>query len=915
MRKLALLLLSCLTALGLAAVLTGCGGAECGEGTIEQDGECVMEHDIDCPPGHVLEGGECISECAADEVLKDGECAAEVTCGANTTASDDGTECIADDPVECGENTELAADTNECIVTDETCGENTAFSAEANQCLPTGDVCTDGTHFDEETGLCYPDASCKPGDVVIDGVCSSQGEQLFAEAEVIAEGNTNPDLGGEPADLGVDDVGDEVVFGGTIGEPEDFDEDEQLDQQMGFFRLDAEAGDWFEITIHSAGLPDPMFGVYSEEYDEHYYERFSGDGTGSTKTRQIAVPEDGSYLITVFPGAIPKPNLLVGDEDWNYAGTVEKIETPDAQNHAFDDQNLEGTLGSLGDHFYRIGGLEEGRNLQLTWEDAPANADQLVQAWASPTEPLGEFSGSSVSVEVPDTGDVFVVFDWQTRMGDHGLDFEIALEETEDLDPGEVIEETFTAEDGDTVSISVEFDSPSIYSTVNVEVTDDNDEVVDQSSLYSGEPLIISDLEAGEHTVTIENPSTLDTYENFVYAISLGSPAEFEFTVDADDVGDVAVVSHDGAAPMELAVYFEDDEEPLDTGEVSPGGGLPLVGVESGDYTVEHVDFGDIEIEYIAPEEVNDLDATYSGSVDDGAFFENDYYVLEFSETTSVEIDLEHTGGSGWPTYFVYEYGHNLVDQVGISFAGDISGEFIAEADTPYIIRVGGVYGGADAWDYDYDLTFEGATFEEHEFTVSDDGEIVQISHTYDDETLELILIDDDGDEITSGFVHSDDDGMAAVSLEPGDYTVQFLDSGDLPGGELETEFITPTEITDFSATQSGTTDQYEYATHDYYAVEVQEDITYEVTVTHVDGDGWTKPFIYGTGHDLLAEASLPAYTSSPTSTLEFEFEANTPYVLRIGHTFSTLDEIDYDLTFEEVTDDNGDNDNGDNDD
>lgn len=454
---------SCLVLLGASFLpLMGCGGGvECGPGTIEQDGECVLEGDLECPAGQVRAGGVCVpaSDFCADGTTYDadsGTCVADgeggLTCGPNTV-EENGT-CVVESPVDCGAGTELDPNANECVVTSAVCGGGTAYDSASDTCLPTGDVCDDGTTFDAELRLCLPGINCQSGDVVVDGLCLSPGQALAAESDFDADGeNSNPFLDGELHEIAVDSV-----FTGTIVAPTDVDGDGDLDQHFDFFAFGAEAGEWFELSVQSLGLPAPHFVIwylYEDEDGEPVLVdyRQSSAFSGNAKARQFNVPVDSTVIVQVGPEAAFLGAPPVGGDGWHYVGAVDQIDVPTPAAHNFeDDGNLAGTLGMLSDNFFMIEGFSEGDDVQISFEDFPGSADMVVQAWASPTEFIGEWE-SDFSVTVPEGDEFFLVADWYIAFGSD-LDYELSALELIVLDAGETLVVTVEAEAHDILELT-----------------------------------------------------------------------------------------------------------------------------------------------------------------------------------------------------------------------------------------------------------------------------------------------------------------------------------------------------------------------------------------------------------------------------------------------------------------------------
>ncbi|MEL6761997.1 MAG: DUF4397 domain-containing protein, partial [Myxococcota bacterium] len=98
-----------------ATFFAGCGGNDCGTGTAEEDGECVVSAAINCGPGTQLSGGECVpasAACAGNTALDDnGQCVVvDGACQAPATLDTETGRCIAPEQITCGVGTRLVGD-------------------------------------------------------------------------------------------------------------------------------------------------------------------------------------------------------------------------------------------------------------------------------------------------------------------------------------------------------------------------------------------------------------------------------------------------------------------------------------------------------------------------------------------------------------------------------------------------------------------------------------------------------------------------------------------------------------------------------------------------------------------------------------------------------------------------------------
>lgn len=452
--QLRLLLLA--SAFALAAVpLAGCGGTECGQGTTEKDGKCVAVddegpkdpgdedppgEDITCGPGTQLEDDQCVPTGTTPEP---GECPAgsefdeetercvltEDACGPNTRLDEDGRCVISADA--CEEDEALDPNSGQCISGTE-CGPGTALEADTGNCVPTDEVCNEGTEFDEETGLCLPDASCREGDVVLDGICVSPAEDLAARADVTETENNDPAMGGEPDELELKGAGAQTIFTGVIGEPEDLNGDDQLDQDIDVFSFEAEEGDWFQLAVQSLGLPSPAFII--EGPDD--YSRQSSLASAQDPARQFVATASGTYTISVLPTSALLMDGPFGGDDWGYVGVLEQIEVPNVDGFDFSDDPLESNYGVLSDSFYQVDGFDTGDLITLTVEESGASADGLLQFWSGTEGFLKEdeiSSGDSYNLIVPADGELQLLMDW-ARIDGPNTGFKLTAALTENVE-------------------------------------------------------------------------------------------------------------------------------------------------------------------------------------------------------------------------------------------------------------------------------------------------------------------------------------------------------------------------------------------------------------------------------------------------------------------------------------------------
>ncbi len=703
--------------------LAGCSGAECGQGTVERDGECVLEVEfLECGGGEIIKDGECVDAASlCDEGTayhEDRESCMptfpEIECGVNTEEVDG--RCVADDPIECDDYSELDPNENKCLVTDAVCGDHTAFSGDEDRCVPTEGVCTAGTYYDGSSGLCYPALGCQPGDVVVDGYCVPEAAELAEQADLEATGNTNPAFDGEPVDLGVFTVGDSVVFTGTIEEPGDLDGDGELNQHIDYFSFEADAGDWFEISVQAIRIPSVGFMVAGHETTDGEaidMTRYSSVGTARDKARQVVVPEDGTYHVAVMPEALLMDGRLLGGDDWDYVGTIEKIAPPAAEDHNFEEKLLSGTFGRLDENYFSVVGFEPGMTTDFRLLDNPKGADPVFQIWESDTTFVEEFHGTSFPYEIPEDGEFYLVVDWTSRWSDSGLDYELSHEPFVDLAPGDSLTTSFVGSDGHSALISADW-SYAEWKDIEITIEDPEGEVVaDSKSVPPGETLFVHGLEDSEYIATFHNPPTYGTMEDFLFEIVIFDPPQIGDDIVVGDDGHILKIEQDNAddSTVELLVVDADsgDIVAVDALDAGDGSLLRVINIAAGTYEVRAIvdDPDDVTVtaEVVVPEEITNFNQTFSGTANEHITSEQSYYLVELDEAVVYDVVLSHIDGWGYIHLFIYGPGHELLHSEGPeSTVASTQIEF--DAYTTYVIRVGGEF-NALSMDYDYELTFE----------------------------------------------------------------------------------------------------------------------------------------------------------------------------------------------------------------
>ncbi|HJL17063.1 MAG TPA: EB domain-containing protein [Sandaracinaceae bacterium LLY-WYZ-13_1] len=288
--------------------LAGCGGDgfDCGEGTIEVDGECVPMSTLMCGEGTVLD--------------------------------EDGETCVPESTAACGEGTTLNTETGECEPDITGCAPGT--TAMGGECVPDGTViCSDGTEYDEETGTCVGVGEpCGEGTVLLDGECRPADEALEPDVFAAAE-NDDPLLDGTPGDFLPPAVGDTRTLGGCIT-PDDIDGDGRVDPDADWFGFSVSEAGLFRIHADGLGGASAAFAVFADSgplADQGWF-RLGINLVGDSSERQVYIPAAGNYHVAVFDSrSVGLESLVqgafgfaraVGDEDTCYYVTVEAMPLP-----------------------------------------------------------------------------------------------------------------------------------------------------------------------------------------------------------------------------------------------------------------------------------------------------------------------------------------------------------------------------------------------------------------------------------------------------------------------------------------------------------------------------------------------------------------------------------------------------------
>ncbi|TXD35854.1 hypothetical protein FRC98_14365 [Lujinxingia vulgaris] len=329
----------------MALSLAACGGGDddvtvtCGEGTVEEDGSCVV--------------------------------AEPTACGEGTVENDEGL-CVVAEPTTCGEGT-TRADDSSCVPAEEACTAGTVLDAESGRCAPTADVCEEGTLWSEDAQRCAPEARCQPGDIILDGLCFPEAEQLARDADVTldAEGKV-----GEESGVTLELIeGERQIVTGTLGAPV-LDADGVPVPVKPSISFEGQFGDLVHVSVHDLGLPDAAFRVVGP----NGYERFSGNLGQGVNARQLFLTEEGTYTVQIIPGALSgdeeRANAY-GGGDWRYVATFEH--QGQAQPTALsDDQAYTIDLSQPGQNYFVVDSTVDAEFIELELEHIPENYELIA---------------------------------------------------------------------------------------------------------------------------------------------------------------------------------------------------------------------------------------------------------------------------------------------------------------------------------------------------------------------------------------------------------------------------------------------------------------------------------------------------------------------------------------------------------
>lgn len=411
-----------------ALLAVGCGPSEdpstltCGAGTENRNGTCVAIVDP-------------VSSCGEGTTFNDvtGKCDPTIRCGEGTVPHESG-ECVPE--ARCGPGTELDLSTGECIPT-AACGPGTVLNEVTGECRSEAEcgagtvlqdgacvavgVCAPGSVLNLDNGLCESHIECGPGQVVAGGQCVNPNVAVGLEADYVEStpDNNDPLYGGTPEAIALSPVGEQTVFVGNIGRPADLADNGTLAQDRDVWRFNGTAGQYLRISVLGTGLPQPAFILDGPRG----YRRFSALLSTNNTAREVVLPYDGEYNLTIVPTAYISTNLPVGGLNAGYVGVIEELEKPTpatvvpAPNQE-SPLTVTGNLRDLSDNFLLLD-AEVGTAVYLVFRDPKATTPPGVLAFDGEGKLITHVdltlsAGAWVGTLVKDELGTTVVVDWQS---------------------------------------------------------------------------------------------------------------------------------------------------------------------------------------------------------------------------------------------------------------------------------------------------------------------------------------------------------------------------------------------------------------------------------------------------------------------------------------------------------------------
>ncbi len=614
-------------AIGLGLVM-GCGdddeaSLECVGDLVEvrenEEGalECVAKTH-DCADGEVVTP---LGQCAEADVFcgegtaldsSSGRCVdtSEVTCGEGTVAEDG--RCVVEDPLVCGAGTVLHD--GQCVVSEEACGPGSRFDAPYCE-IDADEACQGRAQLDVASGECVDDqvVECGPDTVEVNQECLPEGtvaDDLAADADV-EQGD------GQPI---ATDAGEMVVFAGVLE-----------DVISHTFTLDAEAGQWVEITLLSRGLPSPGF----ELSDGESWSRMALASMASQPTRTVLIPESGSYDLTIETSS----TATAGDRNWGYVGTVEVLDAPDDYDWDVFEESLDGDLALTTHNWIRADVGDDLDEVMLTVQGAGDDAwDPTVEVWASESERWSQEElerGSTISVPTQGEETLWFHFDAQAFVGPDS-DYSVSAQATSIVDPGDSHEVDVTAEAGEVIIASHQSNGSQAM-----------DVVVERSG---EEVASLEDVPASGQSYGAD-----ETYRPFIYAAEGGT-----HTVRYTNAGDEVVDGFVGTASTESAPTFEVADSGLSSFNHSFDGDL----YEPGDW------------QYVVIDAASQSNLDVSVTVGDGevqaALYDGQRFAVASEEEDVEEAQLEWLASQAQPLVLAIKPASDITEGIDVAVEAEV---------------------------------------------------------------------------------------------------------------------------------------------------------------------------------------------------------------------------------------------------
>ena len=631
-----------LVALATAALIA-CGGedpsqVECADGTEfdEDANECVLvQPDCDDDEIFVEDFNTCVPEeegfCGEGTVYDEQQEACvfdpELECGPNTVEEDD--QCIDAVETSCGEGTVLVD--GQCRPEEDVCADGTQDASEEEgvvDCRPGEQLCGSGTIYDADIQRCVAESNleCGPGTVALedgDSVVCVPAQSYYEDLAEQADVDLSDD---DVTSIDLADQDQRKVFVGTIEAPVDGE------QQEDKVSIGADEGQWLEITVYSLGLPEPGFEFEDDGAATSYYRR-SDLGAGLETTRQIVLPADGEYELTV--GNMPQMlgyGEPAGGDDWDYVGYVETMSAPQPFVVEGDDVDFQGDLRESEHNLYGFADADDIANLQLHFDQLPEDADAQLQVWDDESTLVESKTVDTDLTSIDTPGDAFTLFfDYEYADG-FSTDYSAIGRHAHPIDAGDTFTKEVELAGGEYLRLS-QFNTDE--ATVSATISDGegtknpahSDELISSGSEEYGQKYL--------HWYASDDESVFIEIENdgVVDLASVVPAVDINYSTQIGNI-DGSYLEYDwsGSLDTEQRHYFELDVDYDDRLMVSidhPDAHIVLI-----DEVGDPIASGRDDLYFEAEPQVYAMYAEVAGSVDDGfglSFDQTDLFTFEGS--------------------------------------------------------------------------------------------------------------------------------------------------------------------------------------------------------------------------------------------------------------------------------------------